>query len=148
MATHSRDGGAWWAAVYGVAQSWTRLQRLSSSSMQNLSSLTRNQTCSPAPCTGTKSQPLVCQRSLKGLVLSERKWECCQSKYVDFNRPGKSMRIYCQGEFKTQVLKQQGPTLQHREPYSIYYDKPQWKRILKKECKDIYHWVTLLYSTN
>ena len=26
-----RDGGAWWAAVYGVAQSWTRLKRLSSS---------------------------------------------------------------------------------------------------------------------
>ena len=27
-----RDGGAWWAAVYGVAQSGTRLKRLSSSS--------------------------------------------------------------------------------------------------------------------
>ena len=27
-----RDGGAWWAAVYGVAQSWTWLTRLSSSS--------------------------------------------------------------------------------------------------------------------
>ena len=40
MATHSsvlawripRDGEAWWAAVYGVAQSRTRLKRLSSSS--------------------------------------------------------------------------------------------------------------------
>jgi len=39
MATHScsclenpRDGGAWWAAVYGVAQSRTQLKRLSSSS--------------------------------------------------------------------------------------------------------------------
>ena len=28
-----RDGGAWWAAVYGVTQSWTRLKWLSSSSM-------------------------------------------------------------------------------------------------------------------
>ena len=28
-----RDGGAWWAAVYGVAQSRTQLKRLSSSSM-------------------------------------------------------------------------------------------------------------------
>ena len=28
------DGGAWWAAVYGVAQSWTRLKRLSSSSRE------------------------------------------------------------------------------------------------------------------
>ena len=27
-----RDGGAWWAAIYGVAQSQTRLERLSSSS--------------------------------------------------------------------------------------------------------------------
>ena len=39
MATHSRSclenprgGGAWWAAVYGVTQSRTRLKRLSSSS--------------------------------------------------------------------------------------------------------------------
>ena len=28
----SRGGGAWWAAIYGVAQSWTRLKWLSSSS--------------------------------------------------------------------------------------------------------------------
>ena len=28
-----RDGGAWWAAVYGVAQSRAQLKRLSSSSM-------------------------------------------------------------------------------------------------------------------
>ena len=27
-----RDGGAWWAAIYGVTQSWTWLERLSSSS--------------------------------------------------------------------------------------------------------------------
>ena len=42
MVTHSRflpgesqDGGAWWAAVYGVAQSRTRLKRLSSSSSRS-----------------------------------------------------------------------------------------------------------------
>ena len=29
-----RDGGAWWAAIYGVAQSRTRLKWLSSSSIQ------------------------------------------------------------------------------------------------------------------
>ena len=34
-----RDGGAWWAAVYGVSQSWTRLKRLSSSSSSSISSL-------------------------------------------------------------------------------------------------------------
>ena len=36
-----RDGGAWWAAVYGVAQSRTRLKRLSSSSSSSSSSLAR-----------------------------------------------------------------------------------------------------------
>ena len=34
-----RDGGAWWAAAYGVAQSRTRLKRLSSSSSSSNSSL-------------------------------------------------------------------------------------------------------------
>ena len=33
------DRGAWWAAVYGVAQSRTRLRRLSSSSSRNSASL-------------------------------------------------------------------------------------------------------------
>ena len=28
-----RDGGAWWAAIYGVTQSRTRLKRISSSSI-------------------------------------------------------------------------------------------------------------------
>ena len=32
-----RDGGAWWAAVYGVAQSRTQLKRLSSSSLPSSS---------------------------------------------------------------------------------------------------------------
>ena len=31
-----RDGGAWWAAVYGVTQSRTRLKRLSSSSSSSI----------------------------------------------------------------------------------------------------------------
>ena len=33
---NTRDGGAWWAAVYGVAQSRTRLKRLSSSSSSSI----------------------------------------------------------------------------------------------------------------
>ena len=36
---NSRDGGAWWAAVYGVAQSRTRLKQLSSSSSSSRASL-------------------------------------------------------------------------------------------------------------
>ena len=41
-----RDGGAWWAAIYGVAQSWTQLKRLSSSSSSSswdLGASNRNQ---------------------------------------------------------------------------------------------------------
>ena len=30
-----RDGGAWWAAIYGVTQSQTQLKRLSSNSSRN-----------------------------------------------------------------------------------------------------------------
>ena len=33
-----RDGGSWWAAVYGVTQSQTRLKRLSGSSSSSISS--------------------------------------------------------------------------------------------------------------
>jgi len=50
MATHSSvlawripgDGGAWWVAVYGVAQSRTRLKRLSSSSSSSSRDLWNN----------------------------------------------------------------------------------------------------------
>ena len=49
MAAHSsvltwenpRDGGAWWAVVYGVTESWTRLKRLSSNSSSKLLSCVR-----------------------------------------------------------------------------------------------------------
>ena len=34
-----RDGGAWWAAIYGVAQSRTRLKWLSSSILWNISKI-------------------------------------------------------------------------------------------------------------
>ena len=37
-----RDGGAWWAAVYGVTQSQTRLKRLSSSSRFPWGSVVKN----------------------------------------------------------------------------------------------------------
>ena len=37
-----RDGGAWWAAVYGVAQSRTRLKQLSSSSSSSSLAIKKN----------------------------------------------------------------------------------------------------------
>ena len=53
-----RDGGAWWAAIYGVAQSRTRLKRLSSSSSSSSSSIEfllrkqQSKTLRPAPVAG------------------------------------------------------------------------------------------------
>ena len=44
-----RDNGAWWAAVCGVAQSWTQLKRLSSSSSS------KNKKCSPGGSEGKAS---------------------------------------------------------------------------------------------
>ena len=47
-----RDGGAWWAAVYGVAQSRTRLKRLSSSSSNDFSEVVQScpALCDPVDC--------------------------------------------------------------------------------------------------
>ena len=45
-----RDGGPWWTAIYGVAQSWTRLKRLSSSS-------SRSPCPSPTPRVHSNSHP-------------------------------------------------------------------------------------------
>ena len=44
-----RDGGASWAAIYGVAQSWTRLMRLSSTRVKNLSSAQETQDLGSIP---------------------------------------------------------------------------------------------------
>ena len=74
-----RDGGAWWTAVYGVAQSRTRLKWLSSSSRRNVQStvsdffhsascvwgpfmLQRDVECSPFSCQGVfHVWTLICQ---------------------------------------------------------------------------------------
>ena len=49
-----RDGEAWWAAVYGVAQSQTRLRRLSSSSSCWGYPAEHSQDCSCPPGTGVR----------------------------------------------------------------------------------------------
>ena len=58
----SQDGEAWWAAVYGVAQSRTRLKRLSSSSREASLDLSHSGVCSmnlkiTLPC--EKFQPML-----------------------------------------------------------------------------------------
>ena len=56
-----RDGGAWWAAVYAVAQRWTRLKQLSSSSSINNFIITKPHSfiyC--CCCSVAKSCPTLC----------------------------------------------------------------------------------------
>ena len=55
-----KDGGAWWGAVYGIAQSRTQLKRLSSSSSSSIPPATRSSHFSPET-TRVKAQrsPLV-----------------------------------------------------------------------------------------
>ena len=62
-----RDGGAWWAAVYGVAQSRTRLKRLSSSSSRDFP--VANMVKEPACNTG---DPDLIPGS--GKILQRREW--------------------------------------------------------------------------
>ena len=52
-----RDGGAWWADVYGVAQSRTRLKRLSSNPPPLPQDLPLHQHPSPYGCTYYYDEP-------------------------------------------------------------------------------------------
>ena len=70
-----RDGGAWWAAVYGVAQSRTRLKWLSSNSSIASCDIDQVETCAVYPASlGTSlvlnytSSCLMCQPSV-GYIL-------------------------------------------------------------------------------
>ena len=110
MATHSssclenpRDGGAWWAAVSGVTQSWTRLKRLSSSSSSSSNPsafliLLARVHCSP--CVGYKCVTyllIVCFIYKNACSLNVRtSW--CMSSITVFSTPGKVFRIWLTGE--------------------------------------------------
>ena len=61
-----RDGGAWWAAVYGVAQSRTRLKQLSSSSSRSCH----------FPLQGMEGNPAICD-IVNG----------CWGHYAKWNKP-------------------------------------------------------------
>ena len=60
-----RDGGAWWAAIYGVAQSQTRLKRLSSSSSSR----------------GWGGDMGVNQLSRRGALFSFPRFLCCHDSW-------------------------------------------------------------------
>ena len=66
-----RDSGAWWAAVYGVTQSWTELKRLSSSSSwcEELTHLKR-----PWCWEGLRAGGEGDDRGWNGLIASPTQW--------------------------------------------------------------------------
>ena len=78
-----RDGGAWWAALYGVAQSQTWLKRLSSSSSSSSNSQASVQWLASLSQKGIE-QPkrALCQIHRKWIEwLHEDKWQCDYCPY-------------------------------------------------------------------
>ena len=78
MATHSSVlawripgmGGPWWAPVYGVTQSWTRLKRLSSSSNVKLTDNPSPRVFSPSNCSLLCIISLLIQSSFHPVITS------------------------------------------------------------------------------
>ena len=78
----SRDGGAWWAAVYGVAQSRTRLKRLSSSSSSSRVKLRVHLLHEAMLSSAAQSCPTLCDpmdRSTPGLPVHHQLPELAQT---------------------------------------------------------------------
>ena len=74
-----RDGGVWWAAVYGVAQSWTRLKWLSSSSSSSSSDvLTMN--------TSDSQYSLYCKYLPDFGEITEGFWDSCFLSFLSVNK--------------------------------------------------------------
>ena len=64
------DGGAWWAAIYGVAQSRTRLKRLSSSSSSSSKSDSVEKTLMLGKIEGKRRSGRQRMRWLDGITVS------------------------------------------------------------------------------
>ena len=81
-----RDRKAWWAAVYGVAQSWTQLKRLSSSSSSN-----RKNCLFFTDFYKTRSTPLETNRG-PSILIVPRSHLFSQSAFRCYKRPGYQMK--------------------------------------------------------
>ena len=84
-----RDGGAWWAAVYGVAQSQTRLERLSSSSS---SAAARQKPGAESTCLEAKDT--VHQYTTNGLPDAQRLRLCILNAGGPGSVPGQGTRSH------------------------------------------------------
>ena len=116
-----RDGGAWWAAVYGVTQSWTRLKQwLSSSSSSRVPLLEKRQRGKKLNCIPF----FLCAR--------------CYATYSwTFNSPNKSVVLYPFYRWRKGNLSKSAPSNvdwflpEVHIPFNkICYYKEQWKPAL------------------
>ena len=86
-----RDGGAWWAAVYGVPQSRTRLTRLSSSSSSRIISYTNSYLV-------TKYSPSKRKESITHIAVSDfypwGGWKSQNKHKKNIHFSSSSLRIY------------------------------------------------------
>ena len=72
-----RDRETWWAAIYGVAQSWTRLKQLSSSSSRLCIWNTFSQL---QPSSSTKNEQPRDTELYQGIQLQHKSWWFCTTK--------------------------------------------------------------------
>ena len=83
-----RDRGAWWAAVYGVKQNWTRLKQLSCSSSSRANHGTwHNQVLNKHLISGVVSYQQIKSPSIAGGTsqgLLKNNWYTCTAAYQDF----------------------------------------------------------------
>ena len=122
-----RDGGAWWAAVYGVAQSWTGLKRLSSN---------------PPVWGFLRLYPLYFLGSWGlGITLSVSTWErCCRLCLVIGEGAGTAIRSsYFSKWFSVTVFKPAASTPPGNLPEMQFFGPcPRWTESETLGCGSIY----------
>ena len=102
-----RDRGAWWAAIYGVTQSWTWLKRLSSSSSSNRQIWpwskkwirAKANRVLPGECTGHSKHPLLTTQE-ETLHMDITRWSTRKSDWLYSLQP-KMEKLYTVSKNKT-----------------------------------------------
>ena len=91
-----RDGGAWWAAVYGVAQSQTRLKRLNSSSSRLVITFLPRSKCLLISWLQSPSAVILEPQNIKSATVST----VCPSMCHEVMGPDAMIFVFCMLSFK------------------------------------------------